>query len=76
MQVKAPVVQKMEWYPNHLAALLCSITAMALWGSWGNCFKLAQTRFELFYIDFVLGSLVTTLLMIPLLGGHFTPEQT
>ena len=28
------------------------------WGSWVNAFKLAGTRFELFYYDFTLGALV------------------
>ena len=60
----------MEWYPSHAAALVCSAVAMVLWGSWGNCFKWAQARFELFYIDFALGSVLSTVVMILLLGGQ------
>lgn len=47
-------------YP--IAVLLCTLT-MICWGSWANTQKLAARswRFELFYWDFVLGLVLTSL---------------
>jgi glucose uptake protein len=53
-----------------LAVLFCLIT-MLCWGSWANTQKLAaaQWRFELFYWDYVLGILLTALLLAGTLGS-------
>lgn len=54
-------------YP--IAVLLCVLT-MICWGSWANTQKLAARawRFELFYWDFVLGLLATSVLAAFTLG--------
>lgn len=54
-------------YP--IAVLFCVIT-MLCWGSWANTQKLAQGnwRFELFYWDYVLGILFTSVLLAFTLG--------
>ncbi len=56
-----------ESYP--IAVMLCVLT-MTCWGSWANTQKLAARtwRFELFYWDFVLGLLLTSLLAALTLG--------
>lgn len=55
-------------YP--IAVLLCILT-MTCWGSWANTQKLAARtwRFELFYWDFVLGLVLTSLLAALTLGS-------
>jgi len=60
-----------ESYP--LAVLLCVLT-MICWGSWANTQKLAARtwRFELFYWDFVLGLVLTSLLAALTLGSMGT----
>lgn len=52
------------------AVILCVIT-MICWGSWANTTKLTgQTwRFELFYWDYVIGILITSLLLAFTLGS-------
>jgi len=40
------------------AVLLLMLLGFLCWGSWVNAFKLAGTRFELFYYDFILGTLL------------------
>jgi glucose uptake protein len=52
------------------AVVFCLIT-MLCWGSWANTQKLASTswRFELFYWDYVLGILLTSLLVALTLGS-------
>jgi glucose uptake protein len=56
-----------ESYP--IAVALCVLT-MICWGSWANTQKLAARtwRFELFYWDFILGLLLTSLLAALTLG--------
>lgn len=58
-------------YP--VAVILCVLT-MICWGSWANTQKLAARtwRFELYYWDFVVGLLLTSLLAVFTLGslGH------
>jgi glucose uptake protein len=56
-----------------LAILLCVIT-MLCWGSWANTTKLTTKtwRFELFYWDYVVGILLTTLLLAFTLGSNGT----
>jgi glucose uptake protein len=58
-------------YP--VAVILCILT-MICWGSWANTQKLAARtwRFELYYWDFVVGLLLTSLLAALTLGsmGH------
>ncbi len=53
-----------------LAILLCVIT-MLCWGSWANTTKLTSKtwRFELFYWDYGLGILLTTLVLAFTLGS-------
>ena len=54
-----------------LAILLCVIT-MLCWGSWANTTKLTTKnwRFELFYWDYGLGILLTTLVLAFTLGSN------
>jgi glucose uptake protein len=54
-----------------LAILLCVVT-MICWGSWANTTKLTTStwRFELFYWDYGVGILLTTLLLAFTLGSH------
>jgi glucose uptake protein len=54
-----------------LAVFFCVIT-MFCWGSWANTQKLAQKtwRFELFYWDYGIGILLTTLLLAFTLGSY------
>ena len=54
-----------------LAIILCVIT-MLCWGSWANTTKLTTKtwRFELFYWDYVVGILLTTLLLAFTLGSN------
>jgi len=54
-------------YP--IAVLLCTMT-MICWGSWANTQKLATRtwRFELFYWDFIVGLVLTSLLAAFTLG--------
>ncbi|OIQ90737.1 fatty acid elongase 3-ketoacyl-CoA synthase 1 [mine drainage metagenome] len=54
-----------------LAILLCVVT-MFCWGSWANTTKLTTKtwRFELFYWDYGVGILITTLLLAFTLGSN------
>jgi glucose uptake protein len=54
-----------------LAILLCVVT-MLCWGSWANTTKLTTStwRFELFYWDYGIGILLTTLLLAFTLGSN------
>jgi len=54
-----------------LAIMLCVIT-MFCWGSWANTTKLTSKtwRFELFYWDYGIGILLTTLLLAFTLGSN------
>lgn len=56
-----------------LAVALCFIT-MLCWGSWGNTQKLAgkSWRYELFYWDYVIGILLTSIVLGFTLGSHGT----
>jgi glucose uptake protein len=56
-----------------IAVVLCFLT-MTCWGSWANTQKLAARswRFELFYWDFVLGLVLTSLLAALTLGSFGT----
>ena len=53
-----------------LAVILCIIT-MLCWGSWGNTQKLTgkSWRFELFYIDYVLGIVIFSVILGFTLGS-------
>jgi glucose uptake protein len=55
------------------AVIFCVIT-MLCWGSWANTQKLAagSWRFELFYWDYVIGILLTTLVIAFTLGSNGT----
>ena len=53
------------------AVMFCLVT-MLCWGSWANTQKMAQSswRFELFYWDYVLGILLTSLVLAFTLGSN------
>ncbi|CAE7333126.1 UPS1 [Symbiodinium pilosum] len=40
------------------AALLLALAAMFLWGSWANTLLLSRIRFELYFLDYILGHLL------------------
>ncbi len=48
---------------TYLAALCVMILSMLCWGSWANTYKVSKWRFELYYFDFALGLLVTSLVI-------------
>ncbi|MCP9768553.1 multidrug DMT transporter permease [Lacihabitans sp. LS3-19] len=56
---------------NYSIAVLFCIVTMLCWGSWANTQKLANAgwRFELFYWDYVIGILLTSLLFAFTLGS-------
>ena len=56
-----------------LAVVLCFVT-MLCWGSWGNSQKLAgkSWRYELFYWDYVIGILLTSIVLGFTLGSFGT----
>ena len=64
-----------ESYP--LAVLMCIVT-MLCWGSWANMQKLVPPRwaFQLFYWDYCLGVLLTTVLFALTMGTMGTAGRT
>lgn len=56
---------------NYSTAVLFCFVTMLCWGSWANTQKLASAgwRFELFYWDYVIGILITSLLFAITLGS-------
>src|SRR5688500_15951039 len=56
---------------NYSTAVIFCIITMLCWGSWANTQKLAANtwRFELFYWDYVLGILITSLIFAFTLGS-------
>jgi glucose uptake protein len=56
---------------NYSTAVLFCFVTMLCWGSWANTQKLASEgwRFELFYWDYVIGILITSLLFAFTLGS-------
>jgi len=56
---------------NYTTAVVFCIVTMLCWGSWANTQKLASSnwRFELFYWDYVIGILITSLLFAFTLGS-------
>jgi glucose uptake protein len=56
---------------DYTTAVLFCIVTMFCWGSWANTQKLAASswRFELFYWDYVLGILLTSLLLAFTMGS-------
>ncbi len=63
---------------NYLIAVICFIVCMICWGSWPNTQKLAAKnwRFELFYLDFILGTFVTALIAAFTLGSLGTEGRS
>jgi glucose uptake protein len=60
---------------TYVAALLLTIVSMICWGSWANTQKLSgKWRFELFYIDYVFGVLICTLVAFFTLGSLNSSE--
>jgi glucose uptake protein len=54
---------------TYAAALFVMILSMICWGSWANTYKLAgKWRFELFYFDYALGVLVTSIVLALTVG--------
>ncbi len=63
---------------SYVIGILCCIVCCICWGSWGNTQKLVAQRnwsFELFYMDFTIGLVITALLGAFTLGslGHQGP---
>ncbi|HZU22701.1 MAG TPA: GRP family sugar transporter [Terriglobales bacterium] len=57
------------------AALLMMVTSTVCWGSWANTYKLTRNyRFELFYWDYALGIVLTSLVLALTLGS--TPHSS
>ncbi|MGH9414900.1 MAG: GRP family sugar transporter [Terriglobales bacterium] len=57
------------WQPtSYAAALGLMLLSMVAWGSWDNTQKLAHTRFELFYWDFIWGIVVAAFIVGLTLG--------
>jgi len=56
---------------NYFIAVCCFILCMICWGSWPNTQKLAAKTwsFELFYLDFILGTFITALIAAFTLGS-------
>jgi glucose uptake protein len=56
---------------NYIVAVCCFVVCMICWGSWPNTQKLAAKtwRFELFYLDFILGTFITALIAAFTLGS-------
>jgi len=52
-----------EGKPSTSMALLLAITSMLFWGSWANTLLMAKTRFELFFLNYMLGNAIAALLM-------------
>ena len=61
---------------DYTTAVLFCVVTMLCWGSWANTQKLAASnwRFELFYWDYVLGILLTSLILAFTLGSHGPAE--
>jgi glucose uptake protein len=57
---------------SYLVALIMMLFGMFCWGSWPNTYKLTRGwRFELFYLDYIVGIFVTALLVALTLGTLF-----
>jgi glucose uptake protein len=57
---------------NYVLGLVCCIYCCICWGSWGNTQKLVARKdwsFELFYMDFTIGLIITALLGALTLGS-------
>jgi glucose uptake protein len=55
---------------TYLTALLMLITCMVCWGSWANTQKLVKSfRFELFYWDYIIGMVLTSVVFGLTLGN-------
>lgn len=49
--------------PSTSMALLLAITSMLFWGSWANTLLMAKTRFELFFLNYMVGNGIAAVLM-------------
>lgn len=63
---------------NYYIALVCLVFSMICWGSWANTQKMAAKtwRFELFYMDFIWGVLLTALVAALTLGSFGSEGRT
>lgn len=62
---------------TYLAALLLLIGSMLCWGSWANMQKLSgRWRFELFYYDFSIGTVLCAVVAAYTLGQWLSQELT
>lgn len=60
------------WQPTtYAAALGLMLLSMVAWGSWDNTQKLAHTRFELFYWDFIWGIVIAAIVLDFALGDPY-----
>eukprot|EP00928_Gymnodinium_smaydae_P037606 TRINITY_DN26074_c0_g1_i1.p1 TRINITY_DN26074_c0_g1~~TRINITY_DN26074_c0_g1_i1.p1 ORF type:complete len:447 (-),score=67.62 TRINITY_DN26074_c0_g1_i1:48-1325(-) len=48
-----------------MLAMIFAVIALFLWGSWGNMVKLAQARFEVFFLDYTFGNLLVGICLLP-----------
>jgi glucose uptake protein len=57
--------------PNYTAAFLMLLCSMVCWGSWANSLKMMKgCRFELFYWDYIAGTMAMSLLLAFTLGSN------
>ena len=58
--------------PTYILAVVFCVVTMFCWGSWANTQKLVNKkwRYELFYWDYVLGVLLTSLVFAYTMGSH------
>jgi glucose uptake protein len=54
---------------TYTAALFLMILSMLCWGSWANTYKVSKWRFELYYFDFSLGLLITSIVIAFTVGS-------
>lgn len=59
---------------SYTVALLMMLLGMFCWGSWANSIKLAGWRFELFYWDYAVALLLTSIAVGLTMGSFFGPE--
>lgn len=57
--------------PNFMAALIMTAFSAVFWGSWANAYKGAKKYpFELFYLDYIVGVVLCSLVFALTLGSH------
>src|SRR5579864_8061231 len=57
--------------PNFMTALIMTAFSAVFWGSWANTYKGAKKYpFELFYLDYIVGVVLCSLVFALTLGSH------